>query len=74
MTKETFLEEINAVIKNRPSEWRKGQTVFNYINEKYGVARTAQFEYGVDCFYMDDKIPDFIDLCYKLIEEKDEQQ
>jgi hypothetical protein len=73
MTKQEFLDEINKVLKNKPSEWRRGQTVFNHIDKKYGVARIAQFKYGVDCFYMDDKIPDFLDVCYKLIQAKETQ-
>lgn len=74
MTKEEFLKEVNTVIRNRPPEWRRGQAAFNYIDKTYGVARIAQFKYGVDCFYMDSRIPAFLDLCYKLIEEEDKQQ
>jgi hypothetical protein len=40
---------------------RYGQSVFNYIEEKYGVARYVQFNDGIDCFYNDDKVELFIE-------------
>ena len=59
-----FREEILTAMKDKPKCWRDGQFVFNYINEKYGVARYVQFIDGIDCFYRDDKIDQFIDKCY----------
>lgn len=44
----------------KPKEWREGQFVFNMVSELYGVARIVQFDYGVDCFYNDDKIEEFL--------------
>jgi hypothetical protein len=68
ITKEEFQKEIDDALKNKPQEWRKGQFVFNYINQVYpGVGRVAQFKYGVDCFFNDDNIPEFIDCCYNEI-------
>ena len=48
---------------------RFGQAVFNYVDEKYKVARTTQFEYGIDCFYDDSKVDDFLNKCYDLIKK-----
>ena len=59
-----FREEILTAMENRASHLRKGQFVFNYINENYGVARYVQFIDGIDCFYNDDVIDQFIDKCY----------
>ena len=59
-----FKEDVLTALKNKPEDWRDGQFVFNYINEKYGVARYVQFIEGIDCFYRDDKIDQFIDKCY----------
>ena len=59
-----FKEDVLTSMKNKPKDWRDGQFVFNYINEKYGVARYVQFIEGIDCFYRDDKIDQFIDKCY----------
>ena len=73
MTKQEFLDEINKVVKEKPQNWGRGQTVFNYIDKNYGVARTIQFKYGVDCFYNDNKVPDFLDIAYKLIQAQDKQ-
>lgn len=59
-----FKEDVLTAMKNKPEDLRDGQFVFNYINEKYGVARYVQFIEGIDCFYRDDKIDQFIDKCY----------
>lgn len=67
MTLEEFKIEILKATENKPKEWRLGQFVFNYIDEKYGVARIVQFQDGIDCFYINDKIDDFINACYKYI-------
>ena len=67
MTLDEFKMEILKATENKPKEWRLGQFIFNYIDEKYGVARTVQFQDGIDCFYINDKIDDFINACYKYI-------
>lgn len=41
--------------------YRKGQAVFNYVDEFYGVARDVQFIDHVDCFYCDEDIDEFLD-------------
>ena len=55
-----------SIIEESP-HIRYGQAVFNYVDEKYGVSRIAQFDYGIDCFYDDTKIEQFLDKCYELI-------
>ena len=67
MTHQEFKDDIYSGIKELPENWRKGQKVFNYISRKYGVARTIQFDHGVDCFYNDDMIDEFIEKSYKLL-------
>lgn len=67
MTFGDFKNEIARVIKNRPKSWRKGQAIFNYIESKYDVARAVQFEDGIDCFYRDDQIEEFLQKVYKRI-------
>ena len=62
-----FRANILTAMQNKPKEWRDGQFVFNYIDEVYGVARSVQFVEGVDCFYDDKKIDEFIDRSYILI-------
>lgn len=52
--------EVLKLAKERPSFIRKGQFVFNYIDEKYGVAREVQFVDGVDCFHDDSQIDNFL--------------
>lgn len=67
MTKEELKNEIRSVIDDRPQWSRLGQFVFNYIDEKYGVARTVQYADKVDCYYDDDKIDLFIEKCSELL-------
>jgi hypothetical protein len=64
-----FKEEVMEAMKNKPEQWRDGQFVFNYINEKYGVARHIQYITGVDCFYDNNKIDEFIRHSYDALKE-----
>ena len=53
---------INAKkIQEENPHLRYGQSVFNYVEEKYGVARYVQFNDGIDCFYDDEKVDLFIE-------------
>lgn len=62
MTYGDFITNIWKEVSQCPKNWRKGQSVFNVIDENYGtVAREVQFKDGVDCFYDDTKIDSFID-------------
>lgn len=65
MSYENFKQEINEAIKNKPEYIRAGQAVFNYIDEKYHVARLVQFNDHIDCFYNDGEIDRFVDAAYK---------
>ena len=71
MTKEEFVSEVKSVAgkmrKDHP-ELRKGQAIFNVVDDRSfnNVARIAQFDYGVDCFYDDSMIEPFLDKCYEL--------
>lgn len=67
MRAEDLKKEIDEMIKSKPSNWRDGQFVFNYINAEYGVARDVQFIDGVDCFFIDEKIDEFIEKCAERI-------
>ena len=63
------LEEFKSSIYNveKPSHWREGQFVFNTIDSLYGVARIVQFNDGIDCFYDNSKIDQFIIACYNRL-------
>ena len=68
--KDLFKDHVKQIAKSIIDESpyiRFGQAVFNYVDERYGVARIAQFDYGVDCFYDDTKVEPFLDKCYELI-------
>ena len=67
-TFEEFQNEVLGWVDNhQPKEWRRGQAVFNYIDETYNVARQVQFIDNVDCFYDDELIDQFILLSYKQV-------
>lgn len=60
MTMEELRNQIFSV--PIPKNWRKGQFVFNRVEELFGeVARTVQFIDHIDCFYDDTKIDRFLD-------------
>ena len=68
--KDLFKDHVKHIAKSIIEESphiRYGQAVFNYVDEKYRVARIAQFDYGIDCFYDDTKVEQFLDKCYELI-------
>lgn len=77
MTKQELLAKIRP--SKRPSHIRKGQYIFNWIDEHYqikvysepnlyiSIAREVQFVDKIDCFYDDSKIDEFLDACIKRI-------
>ena len=65
MTLEEFKNSIYSIEK--PSNWREGQFVFNTIDRLFGIAREVQFVDGIDCFYRDDRIDDFLNACCKRL-------
>lgn len=67
MTYENFRQEILTAMESRPKWSRRGQFVFNYVDEHYGVARIAQFQHHIDCFYDDNQIEAFIKCCYEIL-------
>lgn len=72
MTKEEFKNEVLEALKEqKPQDWRNGQFVFNYVDRFFGVAREAQFNHGIDCFYNDNKINDFLDCCYGIMSKSE---
>lgn len=70
MTYEEFKKEVLGFLKDKPKEWRDGQAIFNYINEKYEVARYVQYMEGIDCFYNDHMIEAFIKASYETVLKK----
>ena len=70
MIKEELKKELEEALNtNKPKNWRKGQFVFNYIDAVYGVARDVQYLDGVDCFYRDELIDQFIEKAAIRIEK-----
>lgn len=70
MTLSEFIDT-TIIMSNKlyPKHWRKGQKVFNYIGEVYGVARYIQFNYNIDCYYDDNKINEFLKVAFRRLHE-----
>lgn len=71
MTLSQFREHVLSAMEHKPYYWRDGQFVFNYIDDNWGVARPVQFIEGVDCFYDDNMIDEFIVRAYEYIKKSD---
>ena len=70
MTHGKFICELWEKVDSYPKDWRLGQKVFNAVEELYGqVARDVQFKDGVDCFYRDNKIDDFINAVWERLKD-----
>lgn len=68
MSYEEFITLVWEKVRTYPKDWRKGQSVFNAVEEIFGnVARDVQFIDGVDCFYLDKNIDDFLDCVWKRL-------
>ena len=52
---------------------RPGQALFNIIDENFDqVARQVQFEDGIDCFYNNSMIGEFLKRCHKILKSRQE--
>lgn len=67
ITLNQFISDVMSLIEECPKCWRKGQSVFNIVDSKYGVARDVQFIDGIDCFYNDEEIEPFLIAAYKRL-------
>lgn len=63
---EEFVADIARAVSKREKFIRYGQAVFNYIEQKYGVAREVQAS-GLDCFYMDNLADAFMEAAYGVL-------
>lgn len=66
LTKEEFYAEIGKAIKIMPPNWRKGQKVFNAVEQLFGIARIIQFKYRIDCYHDDSQIEAFKEQAFKI--------
>lgn len=65
--KKITLEELKRKIYSIPipKNWREGQFVFNRVYQLYGnVANEVQFLDNVDCYYINEKIDEFLEKVY----------
>lgn len=69
MTYEEFVNEIKTAAAGCPAEWRRGQSVFNVIEERYHVGHKVR-ELGADCFYDDSLIEKFIRKAWDFVRKR----
>lgn len=71
MTYNEFVSDVLSLVDECPRSWRRGQSVFNVVDAKYGVARTIQFIDGVDCFYDNEQIDEFLKKSYERLKQEE---
>lgn len=59
--------QLHIKVQNKPKEWRLGQAYFNYAYEMYPRDTDTLRGTEVDCFYDDNKIPEFLDALTKQL-------
>ena len=64
MSYDEFVAKVWELVYQCPEHWRTGQKVFNVLDYNFGLAREVQFEDGIDCFYDDELVQEFIDKCW----------
>jgi hypothetical protein len=69
LSKQEFFDLVKNNCRVHPN-WRYGQSVFNYVDQYFGVARAVQFKDGVDCFYNDNEVDNFLEHAYNYIKEE----
>lgn len=76
MTYKDLKEYVNHMLEWNPEmtkQWRHGQAVFNILDTFTPLARTVQFEHGIDCFHDDDKVDEFIAKVAELLTQENTQ-
>lgn len=64
--------QLHIKVQNKPEEWRLGQAYFNYAWALYPEETNQLRGTEYDCFYNDERIPDFLEkLNEKLLEFKE---
>lgn len=59
--------QLHIKVQNKPEEWRLGQAYFNYAWALYPDETDALRGTECDCFYDDNKIPNFLAGLNKLL-------
>ena len=62
--------QLHLKVMNKPKEWRMGQAYFNYAYEMYPNVADKLRGTQYDCFYLDERIPEFLEELNKLLLQK----
>jgi len=64
------MTQLHIKVMNKPNEWRMGQAYFNYAYEMYPNETDKLRGTQYDCFYLDERIPKFLEELNKLLLQK----
>lgn len=65
MTYAGFVQQVQNQTELFPESWRLGQKIFNAVEALFeGLGRDVQFGDGIDCFYDDNQIGNFLTAAY----------
>lgn len=59
--------QLHIKVQNKPKDWRLGQAYFNYAYELYPNETNQIRGTNNDCFYNDEKIPEFLNELNKKL-------
>ena len=62
--------QLHLKVMNKPKEWRMGQAYFNYAYEMFPNETDKLRGTQYDCFYLDERIPKFLEELNKLLLQK----
>ena len=61
--------QLHIKVQNKPEEWRLGQAYFNYAEELYPEETNQLRGTEYDCFYNDERIPEFLEKLNEILLE-----
>lgn len=64
------MTHLHIKVMNKPNEWRMGQAYFNYAYEMFPNETDKLRGTQYDCFYLDERIPQFLEELNKLLLQK----
>lgn len=74
-SKSEFIKMICNLADKRPEGIRYGQSIYNNVDQYFGVAReVASNDIRIDCYYEDANVDVFLDECWNMIARKKENK
>ena len=67
------MTQLHIKVMNKPKEWRIGQAYFNYAYEMFPDETDKLRGTQYDCFYLDERVPEFLEELNKLLLKNDQR-